>query len=124
MKRSIAIAMLLAAFVAAGSYHVIADEAGDQPKPEKKDKSAKKARVTKPWSELSSLSEDQKARITEIHQKAVDDIKEIQEREKQDIMALLTEEQKAELTEMDAKKKAEKKSAKKGPQKSEGAAAE
>ena len=55
------------------------------------------ARLTKPWRDLSSLSEDQKKQIADIHRKSVQDQKVIEEREKADIMALLNDQQKAEL---------------------------
>jgi Spy/CpxP family protein refolding chaperone len=53
-------------------------------------------RLTQPWSKISSLSDDQKSQIRAIHAKAVADKKAIDEKERADIMALLTDEQKAE----------------------------
>lgn len=58
---------------------------------------ARQARLTKPWSDLNSLSEDQKRQIREIHGKAVAEIRTIEQREKDEIMALLNDQQKAEL---------------------------
>lgn len=55
------------------------------------------ARLTKPWSEISSLSDDQKQKIREIHGKAAAEIRTIEQREREEIMALLNDQQKAEL---------------------------
>lgn len=60
-------------------------------------KQASKARLTKPWKDLSSLSDDQKTQIAAIHRKAVQEIKQIQQREREAITALLNDDQKAEL---------------------------
>jgi Spy/CpxP family protein refolding chaperone len=81
-------ALLLTAFVAV--------RAEDKPADESK-KDVAKAKVVQPWSKLSGLTDDQKAKIKEIHAKANDEIKAIKEKEKADIMALLTDEQKEEL---------------------------
>jgi hypothetical protein len=89
------------------------------PKSEKSEKSAKPqaagrgqaraARLTKPWRDMSSLSEEQKKQIADIHRKAVQDKNVIEEREKADIMALLNDQQKGELKSMQEKEAAEKK---------------
>ena len=55
------------------------------------------ARLTKPWRDMSSLSEDQKKQIASIHRKAVQDINAVEQRERADIMALLNDQQKTEL---------------------------
>jgi hypothetical protein len=77
--------MLLAAVV-----FVKAAEPGDKPKKQSS------ARLTQPWNKISSLSDEQKSQIREIHAKAVADKKAIDEKERADIMALLNDEQKAE----------------------------
>jgi Spy/CpxP family protein refolding chaperone len=53
-------------------------------------------RLTQPWSKISSLSDDQKTQIRQIHAKAVSDKKAIDDKERADIMALLNDEQKTE----------------------------
>ena len=53
-------------------------------------------RLTQPWSKIEGLSDDQKTKIREIHAKAVADKKAIDDKERADIMALLSDEQKAE----------------------------
>jgi Spy/CpxP family protein refolding chaperone len=55
------------------------------------------ARLTKPWSEISSLTDDQKTKIEEIHGQALEQEKEIRAKEQSQIEALLTDAQKAEL---------------------------
>ena len=72
-------------------------------------KEVNKARLTKPWKDLSSLSEDQKTQIAAIHRKAVQEIKQIQQRERDAIMALLNDEQKTELQALTDKAAAERK---------------
>jgi Spy/CpxP family protein refolding chaperone len=63
------------------------------------------ARLTKPWNELKDLTDDERAKILEIHQKAVDEVKEIDAKEHTDIMALLTEDQKKEVADIEKKEK-------------------
>ena len=70
---------------------------------------ASSAKVTKPWSLIASLSEDQKDKIRTIHRKALDEVNAIEAKEKQDIMALLSDAQLAELKDAMAKDAAEKK---------------
>jgi Spy/CpxP family protein refolding chaperone len=70
---------------------------------------ARAVRLTKPWKDLTSLTEDQKRKINEIHRKSTQEVKAIEQRERDDIMALLSEPQKAELTAMLEKDAAEKK---------------
>jgi len=86
---------LLAAFFLAGSMLVFADDAA---KPHHHT-----ARLTKPWSELSSLSDDQKRDILTIHAKANEQIKAINLKEHADILALLNDDQKRELGEIEEK---------------------
>lgn len=54
-------------------------------------------KLVKPWSQITSLREEQKQKISAIHRKALDEIKVIEAKEKQDILAVLSDEQKAEL---------------------------
>ena len=67
-----------------------ADDAGE------KKEGKKLARLTKPWNQLT-LTEEQSTKIREIHAKALAEQKAIEEREKSDIMALLTDAQRSEL---------------------------
>ena len=70
---------------------------------------ARQVRLTKPWSNLTSLSDDQKKQINQIHRKAVQEKKAIEQREKDEIMALLDDRQKAEVTALEEKATAERK---------------
>jgi hypothetical protein len=70
---------------------------------------ARSSRLTKPWRDMSSLTDEQKKQIADIHRKAVQDKNVIEEREKADIMALLNDQQKGELKSMQEKDAAEKK---------------
>lgn len=65
----------------------------------------RKLHVPKPFAELN-LTDDQKASINEIHNVAETKIREIREKEKQDIKALLTPEQINQLEEMQAREEA------------------
>ena len=62
-----------------------------------------------PYNKLNTLTEEQKAQITAIHRKALDEKKAIEQREEEEIMAVLTDENKAELEKLLADEKAEKK---------------
>ena len=66
-------------------------------------------RLTKPWSEMNSLTDAEKNKILDIHRKAVEQIHEIETREKQDIMALLTPAQKKEVEDIETRDKQEQK---------------
>ena len=110
------------AVVLLASVFVVADDA--QNKSEKASGDAKAAaaeakgtsearpravRLTKPWSTLTSLTDDQKRQINQIHRKAVQEIRAVEQRERADVMALLNAEQKAELTALEEKEAAERK---------------
>ncbi len=111
---------------AAGEAKPAADaEAAADEKPAKP--ARKLARLTKPWNQITSLSTEQRDEIRAIHRKALDEVKAIQAREKGEIMALLSDAQKAELEAIEeqatvarktkkpaAKKPAEGEAAKKG----------
>lgn len=83
--------------------------AEDKPADAKPDKKSAGAKIVQPWSKLSSLTDDQKAQIKEIHAKANDEVKVIRDKEKTDIMAVLTDAQKEELKAMEQDKAVKKK---------------
>jgi hypothetical protein len=66
-----------------------------------------RARLVKPWSELKSLSEEQKQQIIQIHADANEAMRKIREKERTDIMALLSEENKTELAALMEKERAD-----------------
>ena len=70
---------------------------------------AQSPRLTKPWRDLGSLSDEQKKQIADIHRKAVQDKKTIEDRETADIMALLNDQQKGELKTLQDKEAADRK---------------
>jgi hypothetical protein len=53
-------------------------------------------RLVKPWSQMTSLTDEQKGKIADIHAKANAAKKEIEAKERADILSLLSDEQKAE----------------------------
>lgn len=64
-----------------------------------------RVRLTKPWNQLKDLTDDEKAKILEIHQKAVDEVKAIDAKEHEDILAVLTDDQKKEIATIEEKDK-------------------
>jgi Spy/CpxP family protein refolding chaperone len=74
---------------------------------QEKKQSARATKLVKPWVDMSSLSDEQKSRIIEIHREALDKINAIRKQEREDIMALLSEEQKREARELMSKRKQE-----------------
>jgi hypothetical protein len=112
-------ALMIAAALSFGSSALLfaedAKPAKSDEKPMKKEKAKAKTkaiRLTKPWSQISSLSEDQKTKLDEIHKKALDDINAIKARETEDCMAVLNDDQKAEITKAKEEEEAAKKSKK------------
>lgn len=92
---------LAAAAVLSASVLVVADDATTQPA--EPHHGHVHAKLTKPWSELSDLTDDQKAKITAVHAKALEDMKAIRDKEKEDIDAVLTDDQKKELSTLESK---------------------
>ena len=82
----------------------------DQAKPAAAEKKPASGRMAQPWSKMSSLSEEQKDKIKAIHAKALEEIKAIRDKERADIVALLTDDQKNELKSVEEKAMAERKS--------------
>lgn len=58
-------------------------------------------RLVQPWSKMKTLSDDQREQIYYIHRKSLDKIKEIKAQEQKDILALLSDDQKLELVQID-----------------------
>jgi hypothetical protein len=55
------------------------------------------SRLTQPWSKMTTLTNEQINQIADIHRKSLAEIKAIEAKERSDIVALLTDEQKIEL---------------------------
>ena len=75
------------------------------------------AKLTKPWSEIKDLSDEQVTKIKTIHEKFLEEQHVLESKQKADIMALLTDAQKKELDEAlaeDKKEAAERRVAKDG----------
>ena len=77
----------------------IAGFAADAGKPAAKGdaKDVKGVRLIKPFSELTDLTADQTIKLKEIHKKFSDEIKALEAQQKEEMMAVLTAEQKKEL---------------------------
>ena len=111
---ALAVVLLASVFVIADDTAKKADakSSAAQPAAAKADGDQAKTRavrLTKPWKDMTSLTEDQKRQISQIHRKAVDEVKAIEQKEKSDIMALLNDQQKAEVTSLVEKDAAERK---------------
>jgi Spy/CpxP family protein refolding chaperone len=105
MKGKLIIASL--ALVLCGSMLLAADEAPTtQPAAAA---SHRKAKLTKPWSDLTSLTDDQKNKIEEIHAAALDQEKEARAKERAEIESVLSDAQKAELQSVEGKTAADRK---------------
>jgi hypothetical protein len=94
-------AFLGAATVLSASMLAVAEDATTQPA--EAPHAAMHAKLTKPWSELTDLSDEQKAQIAAVHAKALEETKAIRDKETADIDAVLTDDQKKELTALEAK---------------------
>src|SRR5277367_6047652 len=61
-------------------------------------------RLTKPWSQLSDLSDDQKAKLIEIHKAARAQIQQILQQERRDCLTVLTQPQLDQLRDIEDQK--------------------
>src|SRR3954468_16304492 len=74
--------------------------------------SAAGGRLFAPYSKMSSLTDEQRTKIREIHRKVLADSREIERKQTEEIAALLNDDQKKELREWESKEAAAKKTAK------------
>jgi hypothetical protein len=89
----------------------------DKPKSEKAEKAAKADkpeqpktyRLIAPYNKLPSLTDEQQERLKAIHGRYLEQIKVLQQQEKDEMMAVLTDEQKSELQQIDEQEKAARK---------------
>ena len=70
-------------------------------------RASRKRGLVKPWSEMTTLTPQQQDQIAKIHEDANDQEKKVREKEQDDITALLTPDQRAELADMDNTVKAD-----------------
>jgi Spy/CpxP family protein refolding chaperone len=106
MKLRNCLAILVAVVLVGVGVHAVADDATTNPSDESH---APRARIGSPFNKLDDLTDDQKAKIKDIRTEALEQEKQIRDKETSDIMALLTDDQKKELSDMEAKEAAEKK---------------
>jgi Spy/CpxP family protein refolding chaperone len=92
---------------ASGSLLIAADEPATPTTQPTEAKAAKPKRLTQPWSLLKTLTPEQVTQIEKIHADSSEQIKKVQAKETDDITALLTPEQVAELKVAEAKHKEE-----------------
>ena len=58
-------------------------------------------RLVQPWTKLTTLSDEQREKIYQIHRKSRDQIRQIEAQERKDVLALLSDDQKLELVRID-----------------------
>jgi Spy/CpxP family protein refolding chaperone len=107
LRRSLVATILLAAGISLALRSASTAAPSAEPPKDK----PKNTRLFKPWSDLSSLSEEQKDKIRDIHTKFLADIKALQQKQRDDILALLNDDQKVELQKLESASKAAKKPA-------------
>jgi Spy/CpxP family protein refolding chaperone len=96
---------MMAAALACGllaMHSVRGDEPATKPAKKADTSGVRRARMTKPWNQMPSLSAEQKEKILDIRTEANAERKRIDEEEREKIVALLTDEQKKELAEVEA----------------------
>jgi Spy/CpxP family protein refolding chaperone len=104
MKLRLAVGICVMLLVGAAGVWVHAQDATSADKPKK----STSARLVQPWSKISSLTDEQKTKLRDIHAKAAADKKAIDDKERTDCLAVLTDEQKAEAEKLLAEQKKEK----------------
>ena len=122
MIRRTSFALLLGLALVVASGVIAQDNSGLKEQDSHERPRAGRARLVKPWADLTTLTEEQKQKIIAIHSEAVAKINEIRKQEEADIMAVLTPEQKTELADNEAKRKADDK-ARRTPKKDDAAPA-
>src|SRR4051812_36346510 len=106
-----AVALVTAGLFGAAPLRVrAADEKSEKPAASPTEKPAKKGgakgtKLVKPWADMSSLTDDQKSKIADIHKKSLEEKKAIDQKEHEAVMALLNDEQKAEAEKLTASTK-------------------
>lgn len=70
---------------------------------------SRSTRLTKPWSQLTGLSTDQKTKLSDIHKSARAEIQKILEKERRDCMTILTQSQLDQLRDIEDQKMVDRK---------------
>jgi hypothetical protein len=72
-------------------------------------RSTRQVRLVLPWRDMTTLTDEQKLRIYEIHRQALAAKKAIDEKERADILALMNDQNLAELNDVESRRAAERK---------------
>ena len=72
--------------------------------PARQSRSRQSRRLVQPWSQIKDLNDDVKSKIIDIHRKAVEERAAITAKERQDIMALLTDDQKKQVNDFEVQR--------------------
>ena len=93
------------------SSYSLSEEAHHHSEADKAQKQAKtrKARLIAPYNKLESLTDEQRDKLQEIHAVYLEKIKALQEEERQQMLAVLTDEQRAELDQIEKEAEAARK---------------
>ena len=89
----------------------IADDSATQPSDVSEKISGTRSHIVAPFNLLTDLRDDQKLQIREIHSRILLEEKALHEKEREEITALLTDSQKKELEDIEARSSADKKAA-------------
>ncbi len=99
----------LAGLVLLGSSMLIAADDAMAPATQPTEETTHHRKLVQPWGEMTSLTDDQKEQIEKIHQASLDAEKQLRDKERADIEALLTDDQKQELKKVEEDAAAERK---------------
>jgi Spy/CpxP family protein refolding chaperone len=100
---------IFAAVSLTGSMLIAADEPATPTTEPTAEHHRASTRLVKPWSDLTTLTDEQKAKIEKIHADSTEAQRQIRDKERADIEALLTDDQKGQLMTMEADQTAERK---------------
>jgi Spy/CpxP family protein refolding chaperone len=102
--------------LAGASLMAVADDATTQPVPDATTQPSpteeihgRHHKIPEPFNLLTDLTDDQKAQIAKIHKDTMEQEKELRDQERDSIMAVLTDDQRKELDDAEAKESLEKK---------------
>lgn len=101
-----------AALLFSASVLVVAEEPTTEPTTRPAEEHAERGhKLTKPWSELSDLTDDQKTQIIAIHVQGLKEMRAAETKEHEAIMAVLSDDQKKELKGIEEKMGAKRRAA-------------
>lgn len=98
----VAVIVTTSAMLVTGALSLRAQDADQDAKAEKQ---SRKIRLVLPWSQMTSLSDEQKQQISDIHKRTGEEVNRLKAKEREEIMALLSDEQKSEAEKIESDRK-------------------